>query len=498
MSSEKKQDQRKLSRRDFLKIGAGVAGAGILTACAPEVVTQVVKETIEVEKEVEVPVEVEVEVTKEVVTEVEVAAPDPWLTGQVPPTESGVFRITGWEGEGEMRKWLLHIDRFFNKYYPNMEVDVNWGVPWGDYWTTLPAQIAGGGEIEMIWMHDSRTHVFGTMGLMLPLDEYLDTYTPPDWPDRYYPSQVDAFKHEGVQYAIPYDWAPGGFYVNLDMIEEAGVSVPDENTTWDELLEMALKMTKDTDGDGVMDQWGLGGIPQGWSGGAYWIVKSFGGDYWDEGLTESKFLEQGTIDVMQFIADLLWEHKVHPSADLLEGVGMGAELAFASGLIGVHYALNDVSFRMNEAIGGAFEWTVAPTPTGPAGRFQFSGGSAWAIPVTSTQPDMAYELITWVLCNPDNLPTTAVMGGSFVGHMDFYEFGLPPAATGVDQEAYKHAFYDLGKRDPCYPNYHAMYQEWEGTVWVPCFDPMWIGEERNAEAACQCAHEGTNEILAQL
>ena len=36
-----------------------------------------------------------------------------WLTGNVPADISGDFKIMSWEDEGEMRKFLLHIDRFF-------------------------------------------------------------------------------------------------------------------------------------------------------------------------------------------------------------------------------------------------------------------------------------------------------------------------------------------------------------------------------------------------
>jgi len=485
---------KRFSRRDFMKVAGALAGTGVLSACAPQVVTQVVKETVEVEKEVDVPVEVEV--TKEVVKEVEVEAADPWLTGKVPPEQSGPFSILSWEDEGEMRKWLLHINRFFDEYYPNMEVEIDWGVAWAEYWTKLQALIAGGGALEMAWMHDTRAHVFGAREMLLPLDDYLDAYTPPGWPDHYYPSQVEAFKHEGKQVGIPYDWAPGGLYVNLDMIEEAGGDVPTEDTTWDELLELAIKMTKDTDGDGVMNQWGFSSIPTGST--AYWVVKDFGGDYWTADLSEGKFLEQGTIDAFQFRADLMWEYKCMPSAGLLEGIGMGAELGFASGLMGIHHALNDTCFRLNEAIGGRFRWTVAPVPTGPAGRYQFSGGSALSIPSTSLQPDIAYELATWILCNPDNLPTMGTMGSMFMAYMDFADYGLPTAGMGVDPAKYKHDFYELGKRDGICPYYHSKYQEWEGTVYTVCFDPLWVGEERDAAAACQRAQEGTNEILATL
>ena len=39
-----------------------------------------------------------------------------------------------------------------------------------------------------------------------------------------------------------------------DRFEEAGLDVP---TTWDEFLECAKALTKDSDGDGEIDQWGF-------------------------------------------------------------------------------------------------------------------------------------------------------------------------------------------------------------------------------------------------
>ena len=470
------QKRHSVSRRDFLRIGAGVAGLGVMAACTT------------------VPAAPATEPTA--AAAVESGEIDPWLTGNVPRDTGGPFRMMSWEGEGEMRKWLLHIGNFFEQYYPEVEWEVDWGVAWNEYWTKLPTLLAGGAPLEMVWMHDSRLQTFSTRDLLLPMDDWLSVYTPPGWPDEFYPSQVAAFQYEGKQFAFPYDWAPGGWYVNMDMWEEAGLGdLPTEDWTWEQTLEAAKAMTKDVDGDGAMDQWGLGNVPTTWSGGAYWVVKSFGGDFWDETLTHSKMAEPGTIEAMQFIADLMWDSQVMPSASLVQGLGMDMELAFASGKIGLHYGLNDVSFRFGEAIGDAFKWNVAPTPTGPAGRFQFSGGSAFAIPATCEQPDMAYELTTWVLANPENLPTTAVMGGALVGNMNFAEFGLPPEESGV-REAFAHAFVEMGAKHPCYPNYHKDYQEWESTVYQVCLDPLWVGEERNAAVACECADEGTQKILS--
>jgi multiple sugar transport system substrate-binding protein len=391
---------------------------------------------------------------------------------------------------------LLHIGNFFDTYYPNVEWTCDWGVSWGEYWTKLATQLAGGAPLEMVWMHDSRVQTFASRNLLLPMDDWLSAFTPPGWPDEFYPSQVAAFNYQNKQWAFPYDWAPGGWYVNLDKWEEAGLGdLPTEDWTWEQTLEAAKAMTKDGDGDGVIDQWGLGNITTSGSGGAYWIVKSFGGDYWDETVTQSKFDDPNTIAAFQFLADLMWDSGVHPTAGMYEGIGMDAELAFASGKIGLHYGLNDISFRIGEASGGEFEWTVAPTPTGPAGRFQFSGGSAFAIPNTCEQPDMAYELVSWVLANPDNLPTTATMGGALVSNMNFAEFGLPPADLGIS-DAFQHAFVELGARDATYPAYHPKYQEWDSSVYTVSMDPLWVGEQRDAAVACAQAHEGTNALLS--
>jgi len=463
---------KKINRRDFLRAGTITAGAGLLAACAPQVVTP---QTVEVTKNVEVTKIVEatkiVESTVEVIKEV--APKDPWITGLVSPDLEGEFNMVSWEGEGEMRKWLLHIGKFFSKYYPKVKWNLDWGIDWNNYWSKVTTQIAGGSPIELMWMHDSKVHAFSKRNLLVPLDPWLASAPAPGWPDHFYKSQVESFIDNGKQMAFPYDWAPGIFYVNTDLIEQAGFKVPDENTTWDQIMEMARKITKNPT-DPKTGVWGLGNIPTDWTGGLYWIVKEFGGDYWTPDLAKSMVADPKTIEALTFVRDIYYKDKVAPSPATIAGLGLDGETAFASGKIAMHYALNDASFRMNEAIAGKFKWTVAPTPTGKAGRFQFSGGSAFAIPTSSRQKDLAYELIRFVLANPDNLPTTAVMGGALVANMDYAEFGLPPKSSGI-QDAFRHAAIEMGKKNPCMPNYHAKYLDWETTVW-PLMGPIWNGE----------------------
>ena len=418
-----------------------------------------------------------------------------WTCGNVPADISAPFNFTGWEGPGEVEKFTMTFDEFFQQYYPGITQVPNTGVAWSDYWTTLPAQLAGGAEIDMVWMHDSRNDTFAENGWLLPLDSYLEACPPPGWPDKFISTQIEAFNYNGVQYAIPYDWAPGGFYINVDLFEQAGIPIPTEDTTWDELLEMAIALTQDTDGDGTTDIWGISNLASVGSGGGglYWIVKSFGGDFWNEEITESRMNEPGTIEALQFVADLIWEHKVMPTADAVAATGFGPELLFANGNVAIHYALNDTASRFAELIGDDFEWTVAPTPTGPAGRYQFVGGSAFAIPTSSTQPDLAYELIRYTLANPAHIARTAQMGSAYTSHLDFTDAVLPEDSPIRD--AYEHTFAEMGARDGIHPAYHPKFQEWESSIFISNFDLLWTGEERDAAVVAERAHEQTNALL---
>ena len=481
---------KKIARRDFIRTGALLAGGSFLAACAPQTTTQTVSQENVPPQATEAPEATKVSNNTENVK-------DPWITGLVPSDFSGEFNMVSWEGEGEMRKWLLHIGKFFDRYYPKAKWNVDWGISWGDYWSKVTTQIAGGAAIDLMWMHDSKVHAFAKRNLLVPLDPWLSAYPAPGWPDHFYKSQVDSFIVDGKQMAFPYDWAPGMLYVNVDLLENAGLSLPSEKTNWNDIVEMGRKITKNVD-DPKTAVWGLGGIDPNWTGGIYWIIKEFGGDFWTPDLKQSLIADPKTVEAIIFLRDLWWKEKIAPTPATIQGLGLDNETAFASGKIAMHYGLNDISFRINEGIKGKFKWTVGPTPTGPEGRFVFSGGSAFAIPVTSRQKDLAYELIRFVLANPDNLPTTAVMGGALVANKDYIEYGLPPKSLGI-QEDFRNVV-EIAQKYPCMPNYHAKYLDWETTVW-PLMQPIWNGEVNDMTdimGIIKKVDEGTQKILDDL
>jgi len=281
----------------------------------------------------------------------------------------------------------------------------------------------------------------------------------------------------------------------LDYMEAAGVEPPGEHTSFEEFTELANALTQDTDGDGDTDIWGISNmvsVGRG-AGGAYWIIKSFGGELFNEENTASMMNSPETVAALQWLADLLWDSGAHPTAESVAATGFTTEFLFANGNVAMHYALNDAAARMWELVGDSFNWTVVPTPTGPAGRYNFIGGSAFSVPASAAHPDLSYELIRFTLANPAHLCRTAAMGAALTSQSEFHNCAAPDDAPYAD--AYHEVFSVIGARDGVSPAYQPKYLEWETSVWVANMDLLWTGEERDASVVVQRAHDQTNELL---
>ncbi|MFQ5868108.1 MAG: extracellular solute-binding protein [bacterium] len=85
--------------------------------------------------------------------------------------------------------------------------------------------------------------------------------------------------HEGI-YRIPWWNGMSYMYYRKDLLVKEGLTPP---KTWDELLEVGKRLTKDLDGDGQIDQWGY--VTQGTPGEMYNNFVEFlyqaGGEEWE-------------------------------------------------------------------------------------------------------------------------------------------------------------------------------------------------------------------------
>jgi multiple sugar transport system substrate-binding protein len=158
------------------------------------------------------------------------------------------------------------------------------------------------------------TPSFASRGLLEPLEEYI-VRDQVDIKD-FWQSAIDGASYKNKIYGLPYRDEAMGLYWNKDMFREAGLDPEKPPQTFQELREMALKLTKDTNSDGTIDQYGFGYCAGHRSELAYRllpVIWSYGGDLLGPDLKSCALGGKEARDAVRFWTDLYVKDKVVPN-----------------------------------------------------------------------------------------------------------------------------------------------------------------------------------------
>lgn len=169
-----------------------------------------------------------------------------------------VVRLGGWPSSPVEQKALEEAVKVFNEKYAGKIKLVYEPIP-GDYRVKLTAMLSAGNAPDIFYLDVNWAEEFFSKGVIEPLDFYVKMFKL-DLSD-FYPSLVEAFKYKGKLYGIPKDFSTLALFYNKRMFDEAGIPYPDSSWTWYDLLWAAAKLTRDIDGDGKIDVWGLALYP---------------------------------------------------------------------------------------------------------------------------------------------------------------------------------------------------------------------------------------------
>lgn len=129
----------------------------------------------------------------------------------------------------------------YTAIHPNVTIKLV-NNPWEDYWTKLPLALDGENGPAIFNVHNSyHENLINYMApLEIPLEDLQADFT-----------GVDAHVIDGEVYYIDYGMMTGTVYYNKDMWEAAGLTEEDIPETWDEMIEVAQKLTI-KDGDTII------------------------------------------------------------------------------------------------------------------------------------------------------------------------------------------------------------------------------------------------------
>lgn len=304
-----------------------------------------------------------------------------------PPTQAVKITFMAWGEPEELAVWQQIADEF-QAANPNITVKMDVS-DWDSYWTKLDTLFAGGTPPDVFAMDAPMFLDWQSRGVLLNLQSYIDAT--PGFLDGYYEQPLSGYKLPDGYYGLPRDFQTIVMYYNKDMLDAAGVEYPKDGWTWEDLREMAKRLTADKDGDGKTDQYGyycdLWDMELCWSE-AIW---AYGADVINSDHTKTLIGEPKAREAWRLFYDMIFADKSMP--DTVAAGEYGYDL-FQAGVVALwsHGHWSMPGYKDAE-----FQWDVAPMPAGPAGQATSVNSAGFVIAKDSKNPDAAWEFVKFAL-----------------------------------------------------------------------------------------------------
>ncbi len=115
----------------------------------------------------------------------------------------------------------------------------------------LYADFSAGAGPDIMTLHANYAAEFGAGGYFYPLNNFPDFEQVKQW---FEPNVIESTRYKDNYYGLPSSAIVFVLVCNKQLFDAEGIAPP---KTWSQFREAAKRLTKDLDGDGVMDQYGL-------------------------------------------------------------------------------------------------------------------------------------------------------------------------------------------------------------------------------------------------
>jgi multiple sugar transport system substrate-binding protein len=334
-------------------------------------------------------------------------------------------------GEPEEIKAFRGLITAFREVEPDVTVKLIEASDRDDLIARLSTSFAGGQPPDLFLLNYRFYGQFASRDVLEPVQGRLDD-SDAFAEDDFYPQALEAFRRNGELVCLPQNISSLVVYYNRDLFRNAGVAQPKTGWTWNQMVERAIRLTKDTDGDGNLDVYGLGVEPE--------IIRlapfvwSNGGELVDDDENPTRF----TLDTpaaqtaMQSFFDLRDKHLVIPSDQ--EREAEDEEARFLNGRLAMYMNSRRATPSLRTIT--SFEWDIAPLP-----RHKQQAGilhsDAYCMTRVSKEKDAAWRFMEFAL-GPEGQEITARSGRTVPSLKEVAESGafLDPAAKPANSRVF--------------------------------------------------------------
>lgn len=311
---------------------------------------------------------------------------------------SSKIKIT-WMGFGQPHEKELYtkLVKKFMERYKNITVDYICTAPGQEYGMKIQAAMASGKLPDVFYVPPENLRAWVDAGKLLKITKYVKASKEINL-NNIWPQAISRYMYDGKTigkgdiYALPKDVGPFAFGYNKTMFKKEGIPLPDPKKpyTWNEFVEICKKVTKDTNGDGKLDQWGTD-LDVNWT--LHMFVWSNGADWLDSTKTKVTIDDPKFIEALQFFADLRNKYKVTPTA--VQGQSISGYQRWLNGQL-AFFPVGPWDVPVYNKL--KFEYDLIPPPVSPKTKkpATWLGSLGFGVASTTKYPQQAVDLAAFL------------------------------------------------------------------------------------------------------
>ena len=173
----------------------------------------------------------------------------------------GIFAGSNWDvPDGNSYAYIDEVIQRFEAEHPNVKVVYQSGIRKKDYSEWLAEHALSGDMPDIFLIPQDDFDLYTERNALAPLDDLAKSDSSLQLEEFYpVPLAYGRSGDAGVLYALPVECVPRLMFVNRTLLEREGIPMPADDWTWDDFFAICQKVTRDSDGDGRLDQFGVYG-----------------------------------------------------------------------------------------------------------------------------------------------------------------------------------------------------------------------------------------------
>jgi multiple sugar transport system substrate-binding protein len=283
---------------------------------------------------------------------------------------NGPVTIAFWNGfTGPDRTAVEGLVKKYNDSQNKVQVKMTIS-PWDVFFQKLLPSVAAGKGPDLMAMDTVQLPQYASRGVLASMDGFYSDSA--NETDKLVKSAVDATELNGTKYGAPMNFTTLLLYYNKDMFKAAGLDPSSPPKTWDEFMADAKKLTKDENGDGKPEQYGLSIADHATI--AMWPILLWGnggGVVSEDGKT-AMLGDPKTIEAMDKWGSLVRDQHIAP----VGLAGADADKLFQSKKAAMEIVGPWMTTGFKDA---GIDFGLAPPPAGPAGPVTLGTSVSFAV-----------------------------------------------------------------------------------------------------------------------